>query len=261
MIDTHTHLDDEKYEVDLEEVLKNAKDNDVKACIIPGADLNTLNRAYKIANNNENIFFAVGVHPYHIEQYDENFLLTYAKDEKCVAIGECGLDFYRPLEDEKENLKNINLQKEIFIKQINLAKKLKKPLIVHIREASKEALEILSTSGLKKTGGVLHCFNGDEDLLKLAKHNFYFGIGGVLTFKNAKNLVNVLNKIPRDKILLETDSPYLSPHPFRGKRNEPAYLHYIVKKIEEILNIHYEEIVNLSTNNAKSLFKELYQLY
>jgi TatD DNase family protein len=175
---------------------------------------------------------------------------------KCIAIGECGLDYYRLPDDEEEKKENIKRQKEVFISQITLAKKYKKPLIIHIREASDDSRQILINENAKEVGGVLHCFNASEHLLPLADHNFYFGIGGVLTFKNAKKLVEILPKIPKSKLLIETDAPYLTPHPYRGIRNEPYYTVYVAQKMAELLNLSEDEIINLTTNNAKKLFKE-----
>lgn len=175
---------------------------------------------------------------------------------KCIAIGECGLDYYRLPDDEEEKKENIKRQKEVFISQINLAKKYKKPLIIHIREASDDSRQILINENAKEVGGVLHCFNASEHLLILSEHNFYFGIGGVLTFKNAKKLVEILPKIPKDKLLIETDAPYLTPHPYRGVRNEPYYTIYVAQKMAELLNMTEKQIANLTTNNAKKLFKE-----
>ena len=175
---------------------------------------------------------------------------------KCIAIGECGLDYYRLPDDEEEKKENIKRQKEVFISQINLAKKYKKPLIIHIREASDDSRQILINENAKEVGGVLHCFNASEHLLILSEHNFYFGIGGVLTFKNAKKLVEILPKIPKDKLLIETDAPYLTPHPYRGVRNEPYYTIYVAQKMAELLNMTEKQIADLTTNNAKKLFKE-----
>jgi TatD DNase family protein len=187
--------------------------------------------------------------------YDETIMEKYVNHAKCIAIGECGLDYYRLPEDEDEKKANIQKQKEVFISQIEFAKKVKKPLIVHIREASNDSKQILIDYDAKEVGGVLHCYNASEHLLPLADHNFYFGIGGVLTFKNAKKLVEVLPKIPLEKLIIETDCPYLTPHPFRGKRNEPLYTIYVADKMSELLEIPREEIENLTTQNAKSLFK------
>ena len=192
--------------------------------------------------------------------YDENIMEKYVNHPKCIAIGECGLDYYRLPEDEEEKLANIKTQKEVFISQIEFAKKYKKPLIIHIREASNDSRQILIDYNAKEVGGVLHCFNASEHLLPLAEHNFYFGIGGVLTFKNAKKLVEILPKIPKDKLLIETDAPYLTPHPHRGERNEPYYTIFVSSKMSELLNISDMEVQNLTTNNAKKLFKEFSSL-
>ncbi len=200
------------------------------------------------------VYFSVGIHPYHIDEFKEETLESFITHPKCVAIGECGLDYYRLPEDEEEKKVNINLQKEVFIAQINLAKKYKKPLIIHIRDASNDSKAILLEQNAGEVGGVLHCFNADEQLLALAKENFYFGIGGVVTFKNAKKLVNILPKIPLDKLVLETDAPYLTPEPFRGKRNEPLYTKYIASKVGEILDMSSDDVEELTTTNAKKLF-------
>ena len=241
---------------DIEGVIINAKEAGVKGFLIPGADFDTLNRAIELSEKYEEVFFAVGTHPYDIEKYDEKIIEKYVNHPKCLAIGECGLDYYRLPDDEEEKKENIKRQKEVFISQINLAKKYKKPLIIHIREASDDSRQILINENAKEVGGVLHCFNASEHLLILSEHNFYFGIGGVLTFKNAKKLVEILPKIPKDKLLIETDAPYLTPHPYRGVRNEPYYTIYVAQKMAELLNMTEKQIADLTTNNAKKLFKE-----
>ena len=241
---------------DIEGVIINAKEAGVKGFLIPGADFDTLNRAIELSEKYEEVFFAVGTHPYDIEKYDEKIIEKYVNHPKCLAIGECGLDYYRLPDDEEEKKENIKRQKEVFISQINLAKKYKKPLIIHIREASDDSRQILINENAKEVGGVLHCFNASEHLLILSEHNFYFGIGGVLTFKNAKKLVEILPKIPKDKLLIETDAPYLTPHPYRGVRNEPYYTIYVAQKMAELLNMTEKQIANLTTNNAKKLFKQ-----
>lgn len=213
-----------------------------------------------MAEKYNEVYFAVGIHPYDIDMYDENIMEKYVNHPKCIAIGECGLDYYRLPEDEEEKLANIKKQKEVFISQIEFAKKYKKPLIIHIREASNDSRQILIDYNAKEVGGVLHCFNASEHLLPLAEHNFYFGIGGVLTFKNAKKLIEILPKIPKDKLLIETDAPYLTPHPHRGERNEPYYTIFVSSKMSELLNISDMEVQNLTTNNAKKLFKEFSSL-
>ena len=213
-----------------------------------------------MAEKYDEIYFAVGIHPYDIDKFDESIMKKYVAHPKCIAIGECGLDYFRLPEDEIEKQENIRKQKEVFIAQIEFAKKVKKPLIVHIRDASNDSRQILIDYNAKEVGGVLHCYNASEHLLPLAEHNFYFGIGGVLTFKNAKKLVEVLPKIPKDKLLIETDAPYLTPHPHRGERNEPYYTVFVSKKMSELLEISDEEIQKLTTKNAQKLFKEFSSL-
>ena len=192
--------------------------------------------------------------------YNEEMMEKYVNHPKCIAIGECGLDYFRLPEDEDEKIANVKKQKEVFISQIEFAKKVKKPLIIHIREASNDSRQILIDYNAKEVGGVLHCYNASEHLLPLSEHNFYFGIGGVLTFKNAKKLVEVLPKIPKDKLLIETDAPYLTPHPHRGERNEPYYTTFVAQKMAELLELSQNDIENLTTNNAKKLFKEFSSL-
>jgi len=253
IIDTHCHLDDERYINDLEQVLENAKLHNVNKFIIPGADPKTLQRAVKLAETYENVYFAVGVHPYDAIHYKRKDLEKFIEHPKCVAIGECGLDYFRLPEDDAAIEKEKLLQKEVFIDQILWAKEIQKPLIVHVRESSADCLDLLDTYAGEE-GGVLHCYNADESLLKLAKKNFYYGIGGVLTFKNAKKLINVYPKIPQDKLLIETDAPYLTPHPHRGERNEPSYTVHVAEKMAELSKVSRKEIEKISTENAQRLF-------
>ena len=254
IIDTHCHLDDERYIDDIDAVLHNAKNSGVEKFIIPGADPKTLQRAVTLAETYESIYFAVGVHPYDVHNYDKSYLEKYVHHPKCVAIGECGLDYFRLPETQEAIAQEKALQKEVFVDQILWAKELKKPLIVHIRESSADCLEILEKyAGLE--GGVLHCYNADESLLKLTERNFYYGIGGVLTFKNARKLVNVYPKIPQEKLLIETDAPYLTPHPHRGERNEPSYTALVADKMGELSHMSKEDIAQISTENAQRLFR------
>ncbi|MDX4013111.1 TatD family hydrolase [Aliarcobacter skirrowii] len=256
IIDTHCHLDNEAYLSDIDGVIKNALEAGVKAFLIPGADFETLPRAIELSEKYKEVFFAVGTHPYDINSYDEKIIEKYVNHPKCIAIGECGLDYYRLPDDEFEKEENIKRQKEVFISQIELSKKYQKPLIIHIREASNDSRLILEKYASSELGGVLHCFNASAHLLPLANMNFYFGIGGVITFKNAKKLIEILPLIPQDKLIIETDAPYLTPHPHRGVRNEPYYTTYVVKKMAELLNLDENYIEDLTTKNAKKLFKE-----
>ncbi|AXX90056.1 hydrolase TatD [Arcobacter suis] len=260
IIDTHCHLDNKQYYEDIDNIIQNALNHNVKGFLIPGADFDDLPQAVKLAEKYDEVFFAVGIHPYDIDKFDEATMEKYVNHPKCIAIGECGLDYFRLPEDEIEKQENIKKQKEVFIAQIEFAKKVKKPLIVHIREASNDSKQILIDYNAKEVGGVLHCYNASEHLLPLSEHNFYFGIGGVLTFKNAKKLVEILPKIPKEKLLIETDAPYLTPHPHRGERNEPYYTVFVAQKMAELLQFDEDEIQKLTTNNAKRLFKEFSSL-
>ncbi|PSM51831.1 ssDNA/RNA exonuclease, 3' - 5' specific [Campylobacter blaseri] len=257
IVDTHCHLDDERFDDDLDDVILRAKEAGVEKIIIPGADMKDLKKARDICYKYENIYFAAGVHPYHHDNFDIDFLKEMAEDKKCVAIGECGLDYYHLKEDfETQDERDLEKQKQkkVFLAQIDLASELKKPLIVHIRDANQDSFDILKENSHKLVGGVLHCFNSSELLLGLKDHGFHFGIGGVLTFKNAKALVEILPKIPLEKLLVETDAPYLAPVPNRGKRNEPSYTRFVVEKMSEILNIERKRLEEITTFNAKSLF-------
>ncbi|MDD4855075.1 MAG: TatD family hydrolase [Sulfuricurvum sp.] len=257
IIDTHIHLDDDRYREDFEEMIQRALRVGVKSFIIPGAHPSTLKRAVELCEEYKNIYFAVGVHPYDLEGLDGLDFEHYASHPKCVAIGECGMDYYRLEGSDEKKLAEKKRQEDAFRIQIRLAKKLKKPLIVHIRDASHDSKMILLSEGAGEVGGVLHCYNADDELLSLAHENFYFGIGGVVTFSNAKKLVNILPRIPRDKLLIETDGPYLTPHPYRGSRNEPSYTALVAQKISDILDIPLEEIETLTTANALRLFENL----
>ena len=245
IIDTHTHLDNGKYCNILDEVLKRADEKGVKKFIIPAADPNDLQRAIKLSEENENIFFAVGVHPIDVEKYDKKYLLDNITHPKCVAVGEIGLDYHYTKETKEAQI-------EMFKEQIEIALEYDKPIIVHIREASLDSLNILQAYPTLR--GVLHCFNADEQLLKL-KENFYYGIGGVITFKNARKLVEVFPKIPKSRVLIETDSPYLTPHPYRGQLNEPSYTTLVAQKIAELWECEVKEVEEITTKNAEELFK------
>lgn len=251
IIDTHCHLDDESFYDDLDEVLFHAFKNGIDRIIIPGANLKDLARAREISHTYEKIFYAAGVHPYEISTFDKELLKEHLKDEKCVAVGECGLDYYRL---KSEDIEFKEAQKEIFMSQLEFAREFEKPVIIHSRDANEDTYEILKKYSKELCGGVLHCFNASKHLLKLADDGFYFGIGGVLTFKNAKNLAEILPQIPKDKLLLETDAPYLTPEPFRGKRNDPLLTQMVANKMSEILNLPREEVLKLCFENSQKLF-------
>ncbi|PAF51821.1 hypothetical protein BKH43_00890 [Helicobacter sp. 13S00401-1] len=253
MIDTHIHLDFKDFEPDLTSVLENARLTGVKAFIIPGADINTLPSAIEIAQKYDDVFFAVGVHPNDIKDFNEDTLESFITHKKCVAVGECGLDYYYTKEHKDE-------QEKYFRYQLELALEHNLPVILHIRdskddfEASNDAARILKDYPNIK--GVFHCFNANTDLLSF-QNNFYYGIGGVSTFKNAKDLQDVIKLLGMDKILLETDAPFLAPTPYRGQRNESKYLDLIALKIASLKNLEVKDVVTKSTQNALNLFQKV----
>lgn len=249
MFDTHCHLDHESFFQDLDSALQEAQNAGVKWMLIPGANLKDLPRAREIAQKYPNVFFASGAHPYHLDDFLLDSIEENQNHSKCIAIGECGLDYFRLPETGITEYKK--RQKECFIAQIQLALKVDKPLILHIRDASADVAEILRE--FPKARGIFHCFNADRILLEFSDR-FYYGIGGVLTFKNAKRLVEVLPLIPKERLLLETDAPYLAPHPFRGERNEPKYIPLIAQKISEILEIPLQEVIAICQKNTQRLF-------
>ncbi|MEO1927851.1 MAG: TatD family hydrolase [Nautiliaceae bacterium] len=247
IIDTHTHLDNEKFIEDIDEVIKRAKEVEVEKFIIPAADPKDLPRAVELANSYDEIYFAVGFHPVDIDKFDEKLIECFITHPKCVAVGEIGLDYYW-VKEPSQRLKQI----ELFHKQIEIAKEYDKPVIVHIREATEDSVKVIESHPNIK--GVFHCFNAAEQLLKFSDR-FYYGIGGVITFKNAKKLVNVFPKIPKNRVVIETDAPYLTPHPYRGKRNEPVYTALVRDKIAEFWGVEAKEVEEITTQNAKELFE------
>lgn len=249
MIDTHCHLDSEAFNLDLQEVIERAKQKGVVRFIIPGADITDLPKAIKLAEKYPEVYFAAGIHPYHLDSFDLGLIQSVLSHSKCVAVGECGLDYFRLPSENVEEYKSH--QKQCFIQQIELALKWDRPIILHIREASNDTAEILKEYPTLR--GVFHCFNADEILLQFSDR-FFYGIGGVLTFKNARRLVEVLPKIPKERLLLETDSPYLTPHPYRGERNDPQYIPLIAQKMSKVLSLAQDEVVIQTHTNAQKLF-------
>lgn len=247
-VDTHCHLDDERFNEDREEVLKRIEEK-MEFVVNIGFDLPSSKTSVEYSNTYPFIYSAIGVHPTSISEYNdevEKELIELSKNKKVVAIGEIGLDYYW-LEDEKE------VQKEGFRKQMRLAEKLNLPVIIHSRDAMADTIEILNE--FPNVRGIVHCYPGSFESAMNIPSNYYFGIGGVLTFKNSKKTVEFVNKIDISKLVIETDSPYLTPVPFRGKRNEPIYTEYVVKKIAEIKNIPAEEVLRITTENAKKIYE------
>ena len=247
LVDTHCHIDSERYDEDRENILKEMEEN-LEFAVNIGYDLESSQRSIELAEKHDFIYAVVGVHPTDINGYDdilEKKLEELAKHPKVVAIGEIGLD-YHWMKDEKEE------QKKIFRRQLELARRLDKPVVIHTRDATADTLEILKEySDIK---GILHCYPGSYESALQIMDNYYFGIGGVVTFKNSKTTVEAVSKIPLERLVIETDAPYLTPTPFRGKRNHPIYVEYIAQKIAEIKGISYEEVVRVTTENARKVY-------
>ena len=249
MFDTHTHINTKKYENILENTITNAKNNGVNKILAVGMDLETSKLAIDIANNYENVFATVGIHPAYVNESNHLDLDYLYNNDKVVAVGEIGLDFYWT-KDNKE------LQIKVFEEQLQKAINLNLPVIIHTRNSFKETYEIVKKYEGKITG-VFHCFSSNlEDAIKTVELGFYIGIDGPITFKNNNTeLIKIVKNIDLKNILIETDSPYLTPKPFRGKMNEPANVRYVAEKIAEIKNVDLSEVIKQTTKNAKKLFK------
>ena len=252
LVDTHCHLDDEKFSEDLAEVVNRAREFGVNRIINFGDRLATSNRVVEIAREFDGLFAGVGIHPeeaFKMQKSDDERIIQLAEDSHVVAIGEIGLDYYWEKDSERRKL-----QREIFIRQIDLARQLHLPICVHDREAHGDTIEILKREahGIR---GVLHCFSGSLEIaMEAIKLGFFIGVDGPITFKNSKKLPEIVREIPRDFLLIETDSPYMSPTPNRGKRNEPAFVKFVAEKIAEIRGESLDEVARYTTRNAEDLY-------
>lgn len=249
LFDTHTHLDDEKFDKDRDELIASLKEQSVSLLVNIGADMKSSQQSVDLAEKYDFIYASVGVHPCDTKDLtdgDLKMLEKLAQHEKVVAIGEIGLDYYW---DEPER----EIQKEWFIKQLLLAKKLNMPYIVHDRDAHADTLEIIKKSGY--TNGVMHCFSGSVEMAQeVIKMGMYISLSGTVTFKNAKKAQEVAQSVPLDKLLIETDSPYLTPEPFRGKRNNSAYVRYTAEKIADIRGLSFEKLAHITMENGKRFY-------
>lgn len=270
LIDTHAHLNFHEYDIDREEVFKRALDNDIWI-INAGANFKSSQRAVDyLKDYPSGVFAAIGIHPEHLvdQVFEAEGKKTKIKKEnpkmedyrklantssRVVAIGEIGLDYYRLPEKEEEQDKIKNRQQEVFIEFMSLAGDLGLPVVLHCREAHRDMLEILRNYNLT---GVAHSFAGsEEDLNEYLELGYYIGYNGIITFKKkAENIQRLVELTPLDKIILETDCPYLTPEPHRGKRNEPSYVRFVANKVAEIKGISIKEVEEATTNNAKELF-------
>ncbi|MBU9721982.1 MULTISPECIES: TatD family hydrolase [Bacillaceae] len=251
LFDTHVHLNADQYEDDVDEVIQRAIDTGVTNMVVVGFDSKTIPKAIELAEKYEFIYAAVGWHPVDAIDFKEEHLLwlkELTEHPKVVALGEMGLDYHWDKSPK-------DVQKEVFRKQIQLAKELKMPIIIHNRNADEDIVDILEEENAREVGGIMHCFGGDLEIGKRClEMNFHISFGGPLTFKNAKLPKDVAKEIPLERLLIETDAPYLAPHPYRGKRNEPAYVKLVAEKLAELKGVSYEEISYITNKNAKELF-------
>ena len=251
LIDTHAHIDmGVNNEVTLADILREMNEYGVKKAIIPAVEIATQDRVIELANSDENIFGMVGLFPTEAKTYtaefEEKMEKLAQKNKKIVAVGEIGLDYYW-------DKSFVDLQKDVFIKQIKLAQRLNLPIVVHDREAHKDCFDILKELEAKRV--LFHCFSGSVEFMReCVKQGWYIALGGVVTFKNAIKMKEVAHEVPLDKLVLETDSPYLTPVPFRGKPNKPAYVRYVAEEISKLRSMPPEELINITTTNAERFF-------
>ena len=247
--DSHAHYDDKRFDDDRDALINDMYNNGVDYILNSGQSMQAIKAGLELANKYDFIYTAVGVHPHNVKTLtdeDLSVIKLYAKKNKVQAIGEIGLDFHYDFSPR-------DLQRKWFKAQLEIAKDLDMPVIIHSREASQECFDIIKESGIRK--GDIHCYSGNVEMaLEYVKMGFHIGVGGVVTYSNAKKLVDVVDALSIESILIETDCPYLSPVPKRGKRNDSNNLKYIVDKIAEIKGLSHEDVAKITTENAKKVF-------
>ncbi len=252
IFESHAHYDDDAFDQDREELLKHMQENGIGYIVNIGANLETCRKVLKLTEQYSYIYGSLGVHPSDVIELNEegmDWLERKSANDKIVAIGEIGLDYHY---DEPAR----DIQKKWFIRQLDLARNVKLPIIVHSREAAQDTMDIIKAEKAGDLGGVIHCFSyGVEMAREYLTMGFYIGVGGVITFKNGKKLREVVEYTPLDRILLETDCPYLAPEPYRGKRNSSLYLPYVVEEIARIKGISRDEVEDVTFNNAKNMYR------
>jgi TatD DNase family protein len=251
LFDTHVHLNDEQFKDDLAEVIQRAKEHGVEKMVVVGFDRPTITRAMELIEQYDFLYASIGWHPVDaidMKEDDLKWIEELCSHPKVVALGEMGLDYHWEKSPK-------DIQKEVFRKQIQLARKVKLPIIIHNREATQDIIDILKEEHAQEVGGIMHCFSGSAETAKVCVDmNFYISLGGPVTFKNAKKPKEVAVEVPFDRLLIETDCPYLAPHPYRGKRNEPGYVKLVAEQIAELRGVTLEEVAKQTTENAKKLF-------
>lgn len=251
IFDTHAHYDDEQFDTDRDSLLRSMREQGVNIIINVGASLDGCRRSVELADQYDFMYAAVGVHPNEVGALSEEFLAwmreTAGSYKKVVAIGEIGLDYYWNAEPR-------DVQKHWFVRQMELAGELDLPICVHSRDAARDTFDLITERG-QGLKGVIHCYSYSPEMAaEYVKMGYYIGLGGVVTFKNAKKSKETVQIVPIDKILLETDSPYMAPTPYRGKRNNSAYLHYVAEEIAALKGMTKEEVIAQTEENARSLF-------
>ena len=252
LIDTHVHLNADQYDDDLQEVIDRALSEGIDRMFVVGFDTKTIERTMKLIDQYDFIYGIIGWHPVDaIDCTDERleWIESLSKHPKIIGIGEMGLDYHWDKSPK-------DIQKDVFRKQIALAKRVQLPIIIHNREATQDCVDILKEENASEVGGIMHSFSGSNEIAdEILKMNFYVSLGGPVTFKNAKHPKEVAKHVPLDRLLVETDAPFLSPHPYRGKRNEPARVKLVAEQIAELRGLTYEEVCEATTENAERLFK------
>ena len=252
IFETHAHYDDESFNDDREALIRSLPEKGIGRIINVGASIETTKTTLELAAKYDYIYAAVGVHPSDISGLNEEtfaWLKEQASLPKTVAIGEIGLDYYWPEPDHET-------QKKWFLRQLDLAREIKKPVIIHSRDAAKDTVDLMTEAHAEEIGGVIHCYSYTKETAKIfLDMGFYFGIGGVLTFKNAKKLKEAVEYIPMDRIVLETDCPYLAPEPNRGKRNSSLNIPYVIAAMAQIKRITEEEVRKAAWDNSLKLYR------
>jgi TatD DNase family protein len=252
LIDSHAHLEMPEFKKDLEEVLQRARASGIDAIFTVGTEEKDWGRALEIANSHPWIYAILGVHPHNAKEIDDRtytLLREICRGEKVRAFGEIGLDFFR-------NHSPRDVQLKRFREQVGLALELKLPIVIHDRDAHEETLEVLRSEGARDCGGIIHCFSGDLDMArKCMDMGFYISVPGSITYKNAEDFQKIVRELPLDSVLVETDAPFLTPVPFRGKRNEPGYVRYTAQKVAEIKKMPFEKVAEATTDNALRVFR------
>ena len=250
IFNVHTHINDDQEINEAESLIKECLDNNVNKLVVIGYDVKSSKRAIELASRFENVYAAIGIHPSDVSK-ENNTIEDLEKliTSKVVAIGEIGLDYHW------DNNPSKDIQIDWFIKQLELANKYKLPIIIHSRDAMQDTIDVLKNNKHLYTKGIMHCYAGSiESSKELEKLGFYFSFAGPLTYKNANQLRSVASAIPLDKILIETDDPYLTPTPFRGKINHPSYVVYVAQELAKIKNMSYDEICDITYNNSLKVF-------